>query len=72
MSDAERLSNLIFSCEDAAKQVLMSSVCVCVCPSPKLKFFQECIQNSFKMHSECSRMFQNVPECSRMFQNVPE
>ena len=26
----------------------------------------------YRMHSECSRMFQNVPECSRMFQNVPE
>ena len=53
----------IFSCEDAAQQVLMSvclSVSVCV---DKLKFY---LLTPFNVIAECSRMFQNVPECSRM------
>ena len=67
----------IFSCEDAAQQVLMS-----VCPSVRVSsswnsaFYniqnvQECMQNvpeCPRMYAECSRMFQNVPECM----NVPD
>ena len=68
----------LFSCEDAALQVLMS-VCPCVCRQPENLPFYILIQ-----HTECSRMFQNVPECMqkvskcsrmhsewfRMFQNA--
>ena len=68
----------VFSCEDAAQQVLMSV---------RLSVRPWSICNSYSIHSpECSRMFQNVPECmqyvpecsrmhaicSRMFQHVPE
>ena len=56
-----------FSCEDAAQQVLMSSVCPSVCLSSMLKFFQ-CVQIYTVL--ECSRSYQNVPEYS--FPNVPE
>merc|ERR1711911_297238 len=60
----------IFSCEDAAQQVLMSSVrlsvCVCVCGQPENLPYYILLQ-----HPGCSRMFQNVPECSKMFQDVP-
>ena len=69
----------IFSCEDAAQQVLMS-----VCPSVRVSsswnsaFYniqnvQECMQNvpeCPRMYAECSRMFQNVPECMKNIQNV--
>ena len=64
----------VFSCEDAAQQVLMSSVCPSVCGQPENIPFYILLEDP-----ECSRMFQNVsecmqnvPECSRMFQNVPE
>ena len=71
----------IFGCEDAAQQVLMSSVHPSVI---KLKFYlltainvivysSRMFQNvSFQNVSEYSGMFQNVSECFRMFQNVPE
>ena len=35
---------------------------------PYFKNVPEC----FRMHAECSIMFQNVPKCSRMFQNIPD
>ena len=64
----------LFSCEDAAQQVLMY-VCLSVRLSvwvPSWNSFTVCNQYS-------SRMFPNVPECSRMhaecsriYQNVPE
>ena len=60
---------LIFGCEDAAQQVLMS-VCLSVCLSvDNLKFF---FIPRFQNVLECSRIFQNVPEYSRKFQNVAE
>merc|ERR1711860_347268 len=62
------LACFIFSCEDAALQVLML-VCVCPCVRGQPENLPSYI---FLKHTECSRMFQNVPECSRMFQNVPE
>ena len=46
----------IFSCEDAAQQVLMS-VCVCVCVSVDSSHFTN------SSHPEC---MQNVPDYSRM------
>jgi len=55
----------IFSCEDAAQQVLMS-VCPCVI---KLKFSLLQHPECSRMYAKCSRMSQNV---CRMFQNVPE
>ena len=69
----------IFSCEDAAQQVLMS-----VCPSVRVSsswnsaFYniqnvQECMQNvpeCPRMYAECSRMYEKYPECSSMFQTV--
>ena len=66
----------IFSCEDAALQVLMSE-CVCVCLSVvnwsrmsqnAFKMFQN-VPECYRMHVECSRMFQNA---CRMFQMVQE
>jgi len=59
----------IFSCEDAAQQVLMSvcpSVRPSVCGQPENLPYYILLQ-----HPGCSRMFQNVPECSKMFQDVP-
>ena len=57
----------VFSCEDAAQQVLMS-----VCPSVvNLKIYLTTSFYNIQDVLECSRMFQNVPECSRMFQDVP-
>ena len=66
----------IFSCEDAAQQVLMS-VCLSVCPCVvNLKTYHSTsfynIQNVpeySRRHAECIRMFQKA---CRMFQNVPE
>ena len=71
----------VFSCEDAALQVLMS-VCVCVCgqftfgPFQNIPFwtvpeFLECSRMCQTIR-ECSGPFQNVPECVRMFQNVSD
>ena len=51
----------LFSCEDAAQQVLMSSVRVSVC--------QQSWNSTILQHLMYFTMFQNVPECSRMFQN---
>ena len=48
----------IFSCKDAALQVLMSvclSVCPCVYGQPENLPFYILLQ-----HTECSRMFQNM------------
>ena len=67
---------MLFSCEDAAQQVLMY-VCLSVCVSVvNLKIYHSTsfynIQNvpeCSRMHAECSRMFQNA---CRKFQNVPE
>ena len=62
----------VFSCEDAALQVLMSSVRLSVI---KLKFFPFPLCNLYRMFQnvpECSRMFQKVPECCGIFQKVPE
>ena len=53
----------IFSCEDAAQQVLMS-VCLSVCPQP-----EKIPSYILLQHKECSRMFQKVSEC---MQKVPE
>ena len=53
---------IVFSCKDAAQEVLMS-----VRPC---EFHVEILSQCANLYS--SRMFQNVPECSRMFQNVPE
>ena len=73
--------SFLFSCEDAAQQVLMSSVClsVCVCESRievlshyAIFTVPECpglFQNACRMFQNAYRMFQNVPEC---MQNVPE
>ena len=71
------MKEAIFSCEDAAQQVLMSSVCLSVrvpiagwtdaeCSGPFR--FQNVLERS-RMHAESSRMFQNISEC---MQNVPE
>ena len=68
----------VFSCEDAAQQVLMSSVCPSVCLSvSKLKFYLvtalrmfQSVPECSRMHAECYRMLQNVTECYRMFQNA--
>ena len=59
----------IFSCEDAALQVLMS-VCVCVCGQFTFGPFQNIPFWTVPEFLECSRMCQNVPECVRQFQNV--
>ena len=69
MKSVLELTIFIFSCKDAAQQVLMSSVCLSVCPSAKLKLYILTAFNVFHDVPECSRMFQNVPEC---MQNVPE
>ena len=54
---------LIYSCEDAALQVLMY---VCVCVRRQVEILPSySIQNV----PECSIMLQNVAECCRMFQN---
>ena len=63
----------LFGCEDAAQQVLMSSVRLSVCLSEsqveilsqcaQFQNVPECMQNvpeCSRMHAECSRMFQNV------------
>ena len=55
----------VFSCEDAAQQVLMyvcPSVRVCVCGQVE-------ILPSYSIQCN-SRMFQNVPECSRMHAEI--
>ncbi len=64
----------IFSCKDAAQQVLMPvrlSVCLSVCGQPENLPFYILLQHPecSRMHAECSRMFQNT---CRMFQNVPK
>ena len=68
------LDEVVFSCEDAAQQVLMSSVCLSVCVSPELKYFHimqslqfQNVPDCSRMHAECSRMHTG---CSRMFQNA--
>ena len=53
---------LIFSCEDAAQQVLMS-VCPCVRVS---------VVNWSRMSQNACKMFQNVPEGSRRFKKAPQ
>ena len=56
----------LFSCKDAAQQVLMSvcpSVRLSVCLSPKLKFY---LLTEFKMFQNVSECIKNVLECSRM------
>ena len=63
----------LFSCEDAAQQVLMSFVCLCV-RVPSWNTFTVCKSILFQTIPECSRMFQNACrmfQC-RMFWNVPE
>ena len=66
----------IFSCEDAAQQVLMY-VCPSVCPCvinlkiylPTSIYYIQNVPECSRMHSEFSRMFRNA---YRMFQNVYE
>ena len=70
----------VFSCEDAAQQVLMSSVRLSVCPSAKLKFYlltalrmfqnvPECMQKVPECMQKVPECMQSVPECYRGFQN---
>ena len=59
----------IFSCEDAAQQVLMY-VCLSVCPWTSWNSASECSrmnEECSRMHTKCSRMFQNA---CRIFQNA--
>ena len=67
------LRRVLFSCKDAALQVLMS-VCVCVSQGEILPSYS--IQGNSRIIKDaqgCSRMFQNVPECMQIHvQNVPE
>ena len=58
----------LFSCQDAAQQVLMY-VCLSVSPSPKLKFYLWNTFKTFRMFQNACRTFRNVPEC---MQSVPE
>ena len=53
----------IFNCEDAAQQVLMSSVRL---SDSKVEIL---LLTALRMFQNACRMFQNVPEC---IQNVPE
>ena len=69
----------IFSCEDAAQQVLMY-VRVCEFQS-EIWTVPECFRMFWTVPEfsrmcqtipECAGPFQNVPECARQFQHVPE
>ena len=68
----------LFSCKDAAQQVLMSlSVHLFFCLSVSKveilpSYSSQCNSVQFQNVPECSRMFQNVPECSRIIKNVQE
>ena len=56
----------VFSCKDAAQQVLMS-----VCPSVCVSVCLWSIGPDFsRMHAECSRMLQYVTECMQNVQNA--
>ena len=67
-AQSKELGFWVFSCKDAAQQVLMS-VCPSVCLSSNLKFFHIMQSLQFQNVLDCSKMFQNA---YRMFQNVPE
>ena len=62
----------VFSCKDAAQHVLMSSVCLCMCPSVCLSESQVEILSQYAIWKvpDCSRLFQPALECSGLFQNT--
>ena len=59
-----------FSCEDAAQQVLMSSVrvCVCVCVI-NLKIY---LTRQYQTVPDSTRQYQIVPDSTRQYQTVPD